>query len=93
MFQKQDGRVVKQFDLKGCNRVNQVFLWLWREIFLILLATGSRHSIGKLTSMLEDVENRISWQALIHVLNGGTKGVSSIAFEKVVELTLEYRPL
>lgn len=71
------GRVVKKFDLNGSSKLQAVTLFIWRDMFLSILAHGSREHKAAIPRMLSDIENALGWKALVGVMYGRPKGTSS----------------
>ncbi|KAH9483193.1 hypothetical protein JR316_0005297 [Psilocybe cubensis] len=70
-FRSRKGKVVKRFSLMGPQNIDAVLLWIWRDLFVSLLANGNESDKKKLPDFLEDVESTLGIGALERVLYGG----------------------
>jgi hypothetical protein len=65
----KNGKKIKSFHLDGAQNLDRVLLWLWREMFLTMLAYG--YSL-QIPPMLRDIEESIlGWRSLDRMLMGG----------------------
>ncbi|KAI0352481.1 hypothetical protein OH77DRAFT_1513254 [Trametes cingulata] len=69
----KSGRVVKSWELNGAHHIEEVLQFIWRDLFLSLLAFGSQRQIKKIPEMLDDIEDLMGWNALQRILYGGRK--------------------
>ncbi|KAG6840870.1 hypothetical protein C0991_003590 [Blastosporella zonata] len=67
----RDGSVVKSFALRGPHGIDRALLWIWREIFVSMLAHGTTSMTRRIPEMFEDIEMTIGWNALERILYGG----------------------
>lgn len=74
IIRNRDGKVIKTFDLRGIPSVDQITLWIWRDLFVSLSATGGRFLTNAMPDMLEEIESVMGWPALDLLLYGGKKG-------------------
>ncbi|KAI0922206.1 hypothetical protein AcW2_006962 [Taiwanofungus camphoratus] len=72
-LKRKSGKRIKSFEIHGAHNVEEVLHFIWRDLFLSLLATGSEHHISKIPEMLEEIEDLLGWSALERVLYGGRK--------------------
>ncbi|RDB20271.1 Bifunctional epoxide hydrolase 2 [Hypsizygus marmoreus] len=72
-IKKQGGKVVKTFALQGPHMIDQVLLWIWRELLVSLSAYGTRATKQKIPDILEEIEIAMGWTALERLLYGGRK--------------------
>ncbi|KAI0059310.1 hypothetical protein BV25DRAFT_1918554 [Artomyces pyxidatus] len=71
VIKKQKTRkVVKSFQLTGVPSFDKVLLWVWRDLFLSMLA--SRPEKAKtIPQMLQDIQDVMGWTSLERLLLGG----------------------
>jgi len=70
-IKKKSGKIVKTFALRGAHNIDQVLLWIWRDLFVSMSASGGRRGRTKIPQMLVDIEDVLGWQALERLLYGG----------------------
>ncbi|EPQ59835.1 hypothetical protein GLOTRDRAFT_136589 [Gloeophyllum trabeum ATCC 11539] len=75
-IKKRNGRVVKSFSLSGGPSLDRALLWIWRDMFLVMLASGNTRLTSQLPEMLADMEHVMKWRALERMLCGGRMRVS-----------------
>ncbi|KAG8218068.1 hypothetical protein J3R82DRAFT_3570 [Butyriboletus roseoflavus] len=68
-----NGKVVKSFVLNGAQNLENVMLWIWRDLFMTVLATGSKHQRNIVPNMIDDIRVVLGWRALEQLLRGGSK--------------------
>ncbi|KAJ6465960.1 hypothetical protein C8R47DRAFT_46096 [Mycena vitilis] len=66
---RRKARTIKQFNLAGPRDIDRALLWIWRDLFVSMLAKGIR--VEKIPAMLTDIEESLGWQALERLLYGG----------------------
>ncbi|KAK7053782.1 hypothetical protein R3P38DRAFT_1466981 [Favolaschia claudopus] len=66
---RRKGKVIKRFNLSGPPNIDRALLWIWRELFVCMLATDNHTE--KIPSMLSDIEETLGWQSLERLLYGG----------------------
>jgi len=71
------GKLVKSFMLNGAHNLQNVVLWIWRDLFMTILATGTKRQRSLVPDMLDDIRILLGWSALEQLLRGGTKCASS----------------
>lgn len=74
---KSTGKVVRSFTLNGAHNLENVVLWIWRDLFMTILATGTKRQQSGVPDMIDDIRILLGWRALEQLLRGGSKGVSS----------------
>ncbi|KAH9887674.1 hypothetical protein C8Q73DRAFT_839406 [Cubamyces lactineus] len=72
-LKRKSGKVVKSWDLTGAHNVEEVLQFIWRDLFLSMLASGNQRHIEKIPEMLDDIEDLMGWTALEKLLYGGSK--------------------
>ncbi|KAG6890666.1 hypothetical protein C0992_013338 [Termitomyces sp. T32_za158] len=73
----RNGKVVKSFALRGPHTLEKAVLWIWRDIFVSMLAFGTSAAKNKIPEMIEDIEMLMGWEALGRLLYGGTQCASA----------------
>ncbi|TFY77943.1 hypothetical protein EWM64_g6068, partial [Hericium alpestre] len=72
---KNTRRTIKSFHLIGAHNFSRVLLWVWRDLFLSLLAHGTERQKKQIPKMLADIEDTMGWNALERLLIGGLTSV------------------
>ncbi|KIK55750.1 hypothetical protein GYMLUDRAFT_248354 [Collybiopsis luxurians FD-317 M1] len=65
------GKLIKQFSYSNIQSMDKVLLWMWRELFVSMSASGGRQARKKISEMLVDIEDTFGWKSLAKVLHGG----------------------
>ncbi|KDR74299.1 hypothetical protein GALMADRAFT_250097 [Galerina marginata CBS 339.88] len=65
------GRTLKRFSVLGPQNVDRILLWIWRDLFVSLLAEGSERDKKRVPDLLEDIESVMGVHALERLLYGG----------------------
>lgn len=65
-------RTIKHFSFTGPHRLDEVYLWIWRDLFLTMLMED-RNSKGRVREMLGDIESIMGWRGLERVICGGSR--------------------
>lgn len=68
---RTNGKTVKHFLFYGPHNINSVLLWMWRELFVCLSASGGHQARKQLPEMLLDIEEEMGWKSLVRLLQGG----------------------
>ena len=76
-LKRKSGKIVKSWHVNGAHNLEEVLHFIWRDLFLSILATGTRRQVEQIPDMLEDIEDVLSWTALERLLYGGRKGTFS----------------
>lgn len=71
-IKNQGGKVVKDFAVSGIERI---LLWIWRDLFVSLLARGTSWDKKKIPEMMESIESVMDWTALERLLYGGKQSL------------------
>lgn len=50
----RDAKMVKSFVFRGPHTLRKAILWIWREVFVSLLAHGNSFTKSKIPEMIED---------------------------------------
>ncbi|KAH0839331.1 hypothetical protein J3R83DRAFT_13 [Lanmaoa asiatica] len=72
-IRKSTGKVIKSFMLNGAQNLQNVMLWIWRDLFMTILATGSKRQRSLVPDMMDDIRVLLGWRALEQLLRGGSK--------------------
>ncbi|KAI0337350.1 hypothetical protein BDW22DRAFT_1364240 [Trametopsis cervina] len=67
------GRVIKTFHIDGAQNLEMVTQFIWREMFLSILANGKPAQKEQITEMLSDIESLMGWKGLMKILWGGKR--------------------
>ncbi|EKM58938.1 uncharacterized protein PHACADRAFT_85922, partial [Phanerochaete carnosa HHB-10118-sp] len=67
-IRNRKGRVVKRFDVNGATHLEDVTLFIWRDMFLSMLAYGSQRHKDLIPRMLGDIEDIMSWKAVVRLM-------------------------
>ncbi|KAG1900150.1 uncharacterized protein F5891DRAFT_980442 [Suillus fuscotomentosus] len=67
------GKVVKSFHFTGVHNLDCVMLWIWRDLFIVMLADGTKCQKSAIPDMLDDICSQFGWNALKLLLYGGQK--------------------
>lgn len=70
-IRNRGGKVVKDFSVLGPHGVERILLWIWRDLFVSLLARGAHWDKNKAAQMIENIESAFDWTALERMLYGG----------------------
>lgn len=70
-IKNQGGKVVKDFAVSGPRGIERILLWIWRDLFVSLLARGTSWDKKKIPEMMESIESVMDWTALERLLYGG----------------------
>jgi hypothetical protein len=70
------GKLVRSFNINGAHNVDQVLLWIWRDLFVSILARGRDRQKEMIPEMLADIEDVLGWPCLERLLYGGKIGTS-----------------
>ncbi|CCM04946.1 uncharacterized protein FIBRA_07143 [Fibroporia radiculosa] len=72
-LKRKSGKRIKSFDIHGAQNIEEILFFIWRDLFLSMLATGKPRLTALIPGMLEEIEDQASWSGLERVLYGGTK--------------------
>ncbi|KAF8994573.1 hypothetical protein BDQ17DRAFT_1366691 [Cyathus striatus] len=67
----QSSKPIKNFSLRGLHSTPRALLWIWRALFLSLLTKGPKGEEGRITEMLQDMDDILGWRAVAAVAVGG----------------------
>ena len=70
-IRSRSGERIKHFTLQGPQSVDRILLWIWRDLFVTLLTSGTARDKEKIPDMLEDIEEAIGVESLERLLYGG----------------------
>jgi hypothetical protein len=71
-------RIVKTFQLSGIPAFERVLLWVWRELFVSMLANDAG-AAQKIPEMFDEINELLDWKAVQNVLYG-TRARASASF-------------
>lgn len=70
-IRRSSGKVVKAFHFTGTHNLEHIMLWIWRDLFVVMLAHGTKHQQAAIPDMLDDIHVQYGWKALERLLHGG----------------------
>lgn len=70
---RRSSKPVKSFYLTGAAAFDKVLHWVWRELFLSLLASGTERQKKHIPEMLGEIEKMMGWRGLERLLYGGQR--------------------
>lgn len=65
--------------LNGAHNLENVILWIWRDLFITILATGSKRQRTLVPDMIDDIRILLGWRSLEQLLRGGSKSTFIIS--------------
>lgn len=74
ILRNSNGKTVKKFEVNGASRLEDVTLFIWRDMFLCMLCNSGRRGRIAISDMLGDIENVMGWKALVRMLYSRPKG-------------------
>ena len=51
--------------------MNRILLWIWRDLLISLLATGSKRDKERVPGFLEEIQDILGMNVLERILSGG----------------------
>lgn len=72
-LKRRCGKLVKSWELNGAHHIEEVLQFIWRDLFLSMLASGSKRHLAKIPEMLDDIEDLMGWTSLERLVFGGRK--------------------
>lgn len=81
---RSTGKLVKSFTLNGAHNLESVALWIWRDLLITILATGSKRQRSLVPDMIDDIRVLLGWRALEQLLRGGTKCTSPPPLSRIL---------
>lgn len=66
-----DGNIIKEFSELGLVNVESAILWVWREVFVALLASKIPMYIKLVPELLAEIDDVIGWRGLERLILGG----------------------
>jgi len=70
-IRRSSGKVVKAFHFTGTHNLDRIMLWIWRDLFVVMLADGTKRQQAAIPDMLDDIRVEYGWMALERLLYGG----------------------
>lgn len=68
------------YSVSGPQEVDSILLTIWRDLFVALLATGSKRDKDKIPDMLDDLEDVMGQYCLEKLVFGGNSNVLQYVF-------------
>jgi hypothetical protein len=72
-IRRSSGKVVKSFHFTGAHNLERIMLWIWRDLFVVMLVDGTKRQQAAIPEMLDDIRVEYGWKALEQLLYGGNK--------------------
>ncbi|KAJ3909676.1 hypothetical protein F5879DRAFT_11427 [Lentinula edodes] len=72
-IKSSSGKLIKRFSHPNIQHMDRMLLWVWRELFVSMLAAGGRQAREKILEMLVDIEDSLGWESLTKIIHGGKK--------------------
>ncbi|TFY67069.1 hypothetical protein EVJ58_g1859 [Rhodofomes roseus] len=69
----RDGKCIKSWDICGVQNIEEVLYFIWRELLLSMLATGTKRDIRDIPDILEEIDDVSGWTAVERIIYGGKK--------------------
>ncbi|KAJ3842744.1 hypothetical protein EV361DRAFT_906192 [Lentinula raphanica] len=66
------GKCIKRFSYPNIQRMDRILLWMWRELFVSMLAANGDFSKKEIPDMLGDIEDSFGWRSLSKMIYGGS---------------------
>src|SRR5258705_8060572 len=67
----KNGKVLKRLSVRGPQKIDQILLWIWRDLFVSLFAVGSKRDKARVPIFLEEIQDVLGVCALERLLSGG----------------------
>ena len=80
VIKSKTGTVVKSFSIEGVHNIESVSEFVWRDMFLSMLARGRKRHEKLVLEMLEEVRRSSGWIQLLRILRPGKKCKYSLYF-------------
>ena len=71
ILRNKSGKKIKTFHVVGTQNLEEVLEFIWRDMFLSMLASDNARYLKLIPQMLRDIETHLSWRNLFKVLYGG----------------------
>ncbi|KAL5530848.1 hypothetical protein ACEPAF_7106 [Sanghuangporus sanghuang] len=71
VIRDRSGKIVKEFNELGISNVESAILWVWRDVFLALLASKNPAHVRLVPELLAEIDNAIGWSGLERLVLGG----------------------
>lgn len=65
---------MKRFYINGAVHLEDVTLFIWRDMFLSMLAHGSKQHKDMIPRMLGDIEDTMNWKAVVRLMFNKPQG-------------------
>ncbi|THH02222.1 hypothetical protein EW026_g614 [Hermanssonia centrifuga] len=77
----KSGRRVKTFHITGAQHLDEVVEFIWREMFLSMLASGGGGHGDRIPGMLQDIERISGWRGVQRILYGGKRSLFDLGYD------------
>ena len=68
------GNVIKSATKQGIRNVEDIIMWICRELMISMLETGDSAHATRVSLMLVDMDDFVGWQGLDKMIRGGRRG-------------------
>ena len=72
-IKRKTGQIVRTFSFKGAHHTSRILLWVWRDLFLSMLASNPPPDRKRILDMLAEIDHSLGWQYVHRLLFGGRK--------------------
>ena len=73
MIKSRTGAVIKSFSIEGAHNLEMVSEFIWRDMFMAMLAGGKERHEKLVSDMLVEIQQTNGWPQLMRILRGGKK--------------------
>ncbi|KAF9040696.1 hypothetical protein BJ165DRAFT_1350932 [Panaeolus papilionaceus] len=67
----RNGKIVQKFHVIGPQQIDQILLWIWRDVLVSIFVVGTQKDKDKVSDFLIDIESVFGVTALERLLQGG----------------------
>lgn len=72
----RNGKIVQKFHVIGPQQIDQILLWIWRDVLVSIFVAGTQKDKDKVPDFLIDIESVFGVTALERLLQGGKTGAT-----------------
>ncbi|PPQ66597.1 hypothetical protein CVT24_006908 [Panaeolus cyanescens] len=70
----KNSKVIQKFHVIGPQNIDQILLWIWRDVLVSIFLSGTQRDKDKVADFLTDIESVFGITALERLLQGGKGG-------------------
>ncbi|KAI0092877.1 hypothetical protein BDY19DRAFT_1054305 [Irpex rosettiformis] len=78
VIKSKTGAVIKSFSIEGVQNLESVSEFIWRDMFLSMLASGKEHHEQLVLEMLVDIQRSNGWHQILRILRPAKKGTINL---------------